>query len=405
MTYTAGALEDVSPFGGRSLSFGNYRRVLFGGGVVVLGTVAAGWVIVTSLTVATSWMAASFHGANPAIQTRPPIMAPEAMALANPYGTLAREFFGSVRVVDVPESASAVVAASAPDPLFDPEWAHALAQTFAPTGSASVLSDRSFQSAAAVLSSPLLSPPAVQAKNPPDSQATRDIARAPDVTREAELTPPADPAPELPYKRTVEKQDTASPPAGPAAPPVAAAPPSPPASGPFSFLAKLFAGPQADTNSNLLPDRASRTAIYDIAAHTVYLPNGNKLEAHSGMGQMLDDPRYVNAKDRGATPPHVYDLVLRESLFHGVQAIRLNPVGDGNMFGRDGILAHPYMLGPNGQSNGCVSFRDYHEFLRAFQNGEVDRLVVVPRLGDKPSQSVRTRHKRPDRYALNNRTL
>jgi hypothetical protein len=400
MTYTAGVLDDVSPFGGRSFSLGNYRRVVLGGVAVGLGTVAAGWVIVTTLTVATTWMAASFHGANPAIQARPPIMAPEAMALANPYGTLASALFGSVRVVDVPESAPTLATASASDPFFDPEWGHALAQMFAPAGSAPLLSGGSFEDAATLLSPPLLSPPTVQAKNPPDSQATHDVARAPGVTREAELMPPADPAPELPSKRTVEKQDTAR---APAAPPVAAIPPQPPASGPFSFFAKLFAPPQTD--SSLLPDRNSRTAIYDIEAHTVYLPNGNRLEAHSGMGHMLDDPRYVNAKDRGATPPHVYDLVLRESLFHGVQAIRLNPVGDGNMFGRDGILAHPYMLGPNGQSNGCVSFKDYHEFLRAFQNGEVDRLVVVPRLGDKPSQSVRTRHKRPDRYALNNRSL
>jgi hypothetical protein len=36
---------------------------------------------------------------------------------------------------------------------------------------------------------------------------------------------------------------------------------------------------------------------------------------------------------------------LREELFHGVHAIRLNPVGGGNMFGRDGMLAHTYMLG------------------------------------------------------------
>ena len=27
------------------------------------------------------------------------------------------------------------------------------------------------------------------------------------------------------------------------------------------------------------------------------------------------------------------------------------------------------MLGANGQSNGCVSFRDYAAFLRAYQNG------------------------------------
>jgi hypothetical protein len=56
------------------------------------------------------------------------------------------------------------------------------------------------------------------------------------------------------------------------------------------------------------------------------------------------------------------------------------------MYGRAGILAHPYMLGPNGQSNGCVSFSDYPEFLNAFLRGEVTRLVVVERLEGVPSK-------------------
>jgi len=47
------------------------------------------------------------------------------------------------------------------------------------------------------------------------------------------------------------------------------------------------------------------------------------------------------------------------------------------MYGRDGILAHSYMLGPNGQSNGCVSFKDYEKFLTAFLDGKVDKMVVV----------------------------
>jgi hypothetical protein len=119
------------------------------------------------------------------------------------------------------------------------------------------------------------------------------------------------------------------------------------------------------------------TAIYDIAAHTVYMPNGERLEAHSGLGDRLDDPRHVNERNRGATPPSVYDLQLRESLFHGVQALRLTPVGGVNPYGRTGLLAHTYMLGPNGDSNGCVSFRNYARFLQAYQNGEVKRLVVV----------------------------
>jgi hypothetical protein len=75
---------------------------------------------------------------------------------------------------------------------------------------------------------------------------------------------------------------------------------------------------------------------------------------------------------------------MREEPFHGIRAIRLVPVGDGKMFGRDGLLAHSYMLGPNGQSNGCVSFGDYPAFLDAYLKGEVDRLVVVEHLATAP---------------------
>jgi hypothetical protein len=144
-------------------------------------------------------------------------------------------------------------------------------------------------------------------------------------------------------------------------------------------------GPVQDLGIKMEQDaRSSRTAIYDITAQTVYLPNGERLEAHSGLGAFMDDPSYVHKKNRGATPPNTYELTLRESLFHGVQAIRLTPVDEGKMFDRDGILAHSYMLGPSGQSNGCVSFRDYPKFLRAYQRGEIDRIVVVPRLARPP---------------------
>jgi hypothetical protein len=118
------------------------------------------------------------------------------------------------------------------------------------------------------------------------------------------------------------------------------------------------------------------TAVYDISAHTVYLPNGQRLEAHSGLGSMLDDPRSVTQKMRGATPPTVYALTPREQLFHGVQALRLTPLG-GNVYGRAGLLAHTFMLGPHGDSNGCVSFRNYQAFLQAYQNGQIRRLAVV----------------------------
>ena len=160
-----------------------------------------------------------------------------------------------------------------------------------------------------------------------------------------------------------------------------------------SIFAKLFGSPpdkvtlayaSADTTgiaagtSGGLYDR--QTAVYDISAHMVYLPNGTALEAHSGLGDQLDDPDSAHERNRGVTPPDVYTLRPRERLFHGVAALRLIPVDESKVFGRSGLLAHTFMLGPNGQSNGCVSFKDYSAFLQAYENGEISKLAVVAHL-------------------------
>ena len=133
------------------------------------------------------------------------------------------------------------------------------------------------------------------------------------------------------------------------------------------------------------PDLASLgydklTAVYDISAHAVYLPSGLSLEAHSGIGSLKDDPKYVNVPNSGATPPAAYELKPRERLFHGIKALRMIPAEGSTTNGRSGLLAHSYMLGPDGDSNGCVSIRNYDRFLRAFNDGEINRLVVVPSL-------------------------
>lgn len=128
------------------------------------------------------------------------------------------------------------------------------------------------------------------------------------------------------------------------------------------------------------------TAIYDIEAKTVYLPSGERLEAHSGLGHMRDNPRYVDRKNTGPTPPETYNLTYRESLFHGVQALRLTPASGARVYGRDGLLAHTYMLrGGRGESNGCVVFKDYNRFLAAFRRGEIKRLKVVSRMSSAAS--------------------
>jgi Protein of unknown function (DUF2778) len=150
-----------------------------------------------------------------------------------------------------------------------------------------------------------------------------------------------------------------------------------------STLALAYAAPD-DGSLGVGQGTAGRydryTAVYDISARKVYMPDGTTLEAHSGYGSLLDDPRHADAKDRGVTPPNVYDLVPRESIFHGVRALRLIPVDESKVFGRSGLLAHSFMLGPNGDSNGCVSFRNYEAFLQAYENHEIKRLVVVASL-------------------------
>ena len=124
----------------------------------------------------------------------------------------------------------------------------------------------------------------------------------------------------------------------------------------------------------------SQTAVYDISAHAVYLPNGTTLEAHSGMGSRRDDPDHVDMRMVGATPPATYELKPRERLFHGVRALRLLPIDGTSTLGRAGLLAHSFMLGPAGDSNGCVSIREYDRFRKAYDEGEITRLVVVPSL-------------------------
>ena len=120
-------------------------------------------------------------------------------------------------------------------------------------------------------------------------------------------------------------------------------------------------------------------AVYDISAAKVYMPDGSVLEAHSGIGKMADNPRYVDVKMGGPTPPHTYDLKMREKRFHGVEALRMLPVDGKNRNGRAGLLTHSYLLrGGRAESHGCVAFKDYARFLSAFKQGKVRQLVVVP---------------------------
>jgi Tlde1 domain len=382
MTCTSAAYSDVTAFGSRAVAFGDYRRRILSGiavGLAALATVAA---LIGSVTVAASWLIAASLATHPNLQARAPTVLRSA-ALVVPYRRLAgaanvaASGRGLIDFANVPHPRRMAEMTPAPKP------ATASPLRFAPPASVST-----------PLYAPRLPPrrPTVFASRVPlpphrPHLARQAIARIP-------ATPAAAPAPAAPKLAATTPE-----PPKPAAPKVAVAPlpPPKPEAPKVATVAPEPPKPARD-NSESVP---SRTAVYDIAAHTVYLPNGAKLEAHSGLGHRRDNPQYASKKNRGPTPPNVYDLTLREHLFHGVRAIRLNPVDDDKMFGRDGMLAHTYMLGPTGQSYGCVSFKNYKAFLQAYLKGEIDRMVVVPHLDGKPSQVARAARGHGKRYAFN----
>jgi hypothetical protein len=139
--------------------------------------------------------------------------------------------------------------------------------------------------------------------------------------------------------------------------------------------------PDAPPKASPAPTGANQhTAVYDVSTHTVYLPDGTKLEAHSGIGAAQDNPNSGSQRNRGSTPTGVYKLTPREARYHGVAALRLTPVNGTDTHGRDGLLTHSYMFGPRGESHGCVVFRNYPAFLQAYQSGQVNQIKVVPHL-------------------------
>lgn len=143
--------------------------------------------------------------------------------------------------------------------------------------------------------------------------------------------------------------------------------------------------PMSDDDDDIQPSFRGKkgVAYYDISAGVVYMPNGERLEAHSGIGKMRDNPAYVHVKMKGPTPPGTYKVTMREALFHGVAAVRLTPTDGVAPHGRVGLLAHSYLLRNRGDSHGCVAFADYPKFLKAFKRGEISHMVIVKSMKGK----------------------
>jgi len=134
------------------------------------------------------------------------------------------------------------------------------------------------------------------------------------------------------------------------------------------------------------PGRGTKVAIYDVSSATVYMPDGTKLRAHSGIGKMRDNPRYEHVKMTGPTPTGIYRLRMREQRFHGVEAIRMLSVDGRDPKNRTGLLTHTNLLRGQKGSHGCVAFQNYEPFLNAFKRGHITMMVVVPEIPSSRTQ-------------------
>ncbi|MBL0374591.1 DUF2778 domain-containing protein [Rhizobium sp. KVB221] len=150
-----------------------------------------------------------------------------------------------------------------------------------------------------------------------------------------------------------------------------------------SLFGDLFKSKASDT---AWPAKVTKVAIYDVSNATVYLPDGTKLRAHSGIGGMRDNPRYEHVTMRGPTPAGIYRLSMREKRFYGVEAIRMTSIDGRDPKNRTGLLTHTNLLRGQKGSHGCVAFQNYQPFLRAFKRGQITMLVVVPELPSSRTQ-------------------
>ena len=301
MTSRSAALRNVGAYNARALDTGDLRRALFNSAALCLGAVSAAGVVAASATAIATWLVSGSLGNSHSLQA--PITL-GAAAIAMPVSSAARPAEAS-EATGSPSLAPALVPAAVPAPAAVPTPV----QKPVPTLAHSVHTIKFTRGAELAVSAPLL---------------THTI-RTVEFTREAEAVPVAAPVP-APHRVAERANRMPLPAQRPAPPPqmqaraeaahhpgghaalevVASLGPALPAPDPNKTVTPH--NPQlANINPTAIPGSDSHTAVYDIVAHTVYLPNGERLEAHSGLGRRLDDPRYIRDKARGPTPPNVYD--------------------------------------------------------------------------------------------------
>ena len=122
------------------------------------------------------------------------------------------------------------------------------------------------------------------------------FGRAVNAVKTERAASPRDPAETEPRVAALPSPTkSASPAAGPLVPEVATA-----ARPPFNSGTRAAKARQASVAP---PDKKNRTAFYDISAQVVYLPDGRRLEAHSGHGSYMDNARYIHIKNKGRHRP------------------------------------------------------------------------------------------------------
>ena len=150
-----------------------------------------------------------------------------------------------------------------------------------------------------------------------------------------------------------------------------------------SLFGDLF---KSKANDKVWLGKGTNVAIYDVSNATVYMPDGTKLRAHSGIGHMRDKPRFEHVKMNGPTPAGIYRLSMREKRFYGVEAIRMTSIDGRDPKNRTGLLTHTNLLRGQKGSHGCVAFQNYQPFLKAFKRGQITMMVVVPELPSSRTQ-------------------
>ena len=285
----AATLPNVSAFNVRPVALGDYRRKLLGGVALGLGAVAAVAITGGAATMAAAWLLSSSLSSNSNLRPAG-VVALEAAELPRPHRTLTEtaSLVGAPHsIYEAPETmvaelpaaeapARTAVAAPVAVPLPTPRQAppkHVAEQTNdIPVPSARPLAAAPSPAPAqqiAAHQTPVQAP----AQPTPTQQTPAQLTPAKSEIARAPMTPPQPAEPQVP-----------------AAPAPAPAPTSPPATASITDFLKRLTPRLAYNNPDVrTPD--SHTAVYDIEAHTVFMPSGQKLEAHSGLGSRMDDPR------------------------------------------------------------------------------------------------------------------